>query len=159
MFLTLYVGDILLPGNNLGMIKVTKKQLSSVFKKKDKGEARYALSVEIIKNHPKKLLYISQEVSIKKVLERIRMHYSKSLDTPVEKGLTLSLDQCPKIDNEKETMNNIPYTSAVGNLMYVMLCKRPDIYFGLVGKSLPEQPRTCSLPSCEENHVLPSWYN
>ena len=49
------------------------------------------------------------------------MHYSKPIDTPVEKGLTLSLDQCPKIDKEKEAVSNVPYASAVESLMYAML--------------------------------------
>ena len=72
------------------------------------GEARYVLSVEIVRNHPKKLLAICQEAYIKKVLERFRMHHSKLVDTPVEKALTLNLDQCPKIDQEKEKMKDVP---------------------------------------------------
>ena len=40
--------------------------------------------------------------SFKKVLEHFRTHYSKQVDTPVEKGPTFSLDQYPKIDKEKE---------------------------------------------------------
>ena len=64
------------------------------------------------------------------------MHYSKLVDTPVEKGLTLSIDQCPKTDKEKERMSNVPYASAIGSLMYAMLCTRPDICFavGLVSR-------------------------
>jgi len=56
------------------------------------------------------------------------------MDTPVEKGLTLSFDQCPKTDDENEAMNNAPYVSAVGGLMYAILSIRPDICFtvGLV---------------------------
>ena len=81
MFLTLYVDDILLAGNNLEMIEATKRWLSFVF---EMNEARYVLGVEIIRNHPKKLLGISQEVYSKKVLQRFRMHYSKPVDTPVE---------------------------------------------------------------------------
>ena len=84
MFLALYVDDILLVGNNLEMIEATKKWLSSVFEMNDMGEARYVLGVEIIRNRPKKLLGISQEAYIKKVLERFRMRYSKTLDTPAE---------------------------------------------------------------------------
>ena len=53
------------------------------------------------------------------------MHYSKLVDTPVKKGLTLSLDQCPKTDKEKERMS----ASAVGSLMYAILCTRPEICF------------------------------
>jgi len=43
------------------------------------------------------------------------MLYSKPIDTLVE-GLTLSLDQYLKIDNEKEAMNNVPYDSVVRSL-------------------------------------------
>ena len=39
MFLTLYV-DILLAGNNLGMIKATEQWLSSIIEMKDMGEVR-----------------------------------------------------------------------------------------------------------------------
>ena len=56
-------------GNNLEMIEATKKWLSSVFEMKDMGEAMYVIGVEIIRNHPKKLLGMSQEACIKKVLE------------------------------------------------------------------------------------------
>ena len=59
------------------------------------------------------------------------MHYSKPVDTPVEKGLTLSPDQCPKTDKEKERMNNVLYASAVGSLMYAMFCTRLDICFAV----------------------------
>jgi len=59
IFLTLYVDDILLVGNNLEMIEATKKWLSSVFEMKDMGEAKYVLGMEIIRNHPKKLLGMS----------------------------------------------------------------------------------------------------
>jgi len=34
------------------------------------------------------------------------MHYSKTVNTSVEKGPTLSLDQCPQTNKEKEKMNN-----------------------------------------------------
>jgi len=57
------------------------------------------------------------------------MHYSKAMDTPVENSLTLSIDQYPKTDKEKERMNNVPYASAIGSLMYAMLCTWTDIYF------------------------------
>jgi len=45
------------------------------------------------------------------------MYYSRSEGTPVEKGLTLSLDQWPKTYDEIGTINNVPYASVVGNLM------------------------------------------
>jgi len=64
------------------------------------------------------------------------MHYSKPVDTPDEKGLTLSIDQCLKTDKEKERMSNVLYASSIGSLMDAMLCTRPDICFaiGLVSR-------------------------
>jgi len=73
IFLTLYVDDILLVGNNLEMINATKQWLSSVFEMKDMGEVRYVLGVEIVRNRPKKILGMCQEAYIKRVLKRFRI--------------------------------------------------------------------------------------
>ncbi len=35
--------------------------------------------------------------------------------------------QSPKSDAEKEYMAKVPYASAIGSLMYAMVCTRPDI--------------------------------
>jgi hypothetical protein len=34
---------------------------------------------------------------------------------------------CPKTQEEIEYMSKLPYSSAVGSLMYAMVCERPDI--------------------------------
>eukprot|EP00253_Pinus_taeda_P033986 PITA_33986 len=39
----------------------------------------------------------------------------------------LSAEQCPKTQEEEEDMSHLPYASAVGSLMYAMVCTRPDI--------------------------------
>ena len=136
LILSLYVDDILLAGNDMSSIVATKEWLSSQFEMKDMGEANYVLGVRIVRNREKKLISLSQETYIKKVLERFRMNNCKPIDTPVEKGLSLSVDQCPKNDKEKEQMSNVPYREAIGSLMYAMLCTRPDICFavGLVSR-------------------------
>jgi len=102
----------------------------------DMSEARYVLGVEIFRNRSKKLLGMCQEAYIKRVFERFRMHYSKPVDIPAKKCLALSLDQCPKTDQEEEKMKDVPYASVVGCLMYAMLCTRLDICFavGLVSR-------------------------
>jgi len=44
--------------------------------------------------------------------------------------------QCPKNDLERKQMENIPYASIVGSLMYAQTCTRPDISFtvGMLGR-------------------------
>jgi hypothetical protein len=103
--LSLYVDDILLARNDMDSI-VTTKWLSSTFEMKDMGEANFVLGVKITRDRSKKFLSLSQGTYIKKILERFHMHNSKPIDTPMEKGCTLSLDsvlrmmrkriKCPK---------------------------------------------------------------
>ena len=59
------------------------------------------------------------------------MHNSKPIDTPIEKGHSLSLEDCPKSEKEKREIARVPYTSAIGSLMYAMLCTRLDICFAV----------------------------
>uniref|UniRef100_A0A2N9F6S1 Integrase catalytic domain-containing protein n=1 Tax=Fagus sylvatica TaxID=28930 RepID=A0A2N9F6S1_FAGSY len=118
-------------GNDMDSIVTTKKWLSSTFEMKDMGEANFVLGVKITRDRSKKLLSLSQGTYIKKILERFHMHNSKPIDTPMEKGCTLSLDQCPKNDEEKNQMSKVPYASAIGSLMYAMLCTRPNICFAV----------------------------
>ena len=108
-----------------------KAWLSSVFEMKDMGEAAYILGVKISRNRSKKLLSLSQETYIKKVLERFNMLDCKSIDTPISKSDELCLEMCPKNQTEREAMGKVPYSSAVGSLMYAMMCTRPDICFAI----------------------------
>ena len=57
------------------------------------------------------------------------MNSCKSMDTPIARGETLSLETCPKTEKEKEDMSRVPYSSAVGSLMYAKMCTHPDICY------------------------------
>ena len=57
------------------------------------------------------------------------MKDSSSGDTPVAKGDKFNLTQCPKNNLETEEMQKIPYTFAVGTLMYAQVCTHLDIAF------------------------------
>ena len=69
---------------------------------KDMGEANYVLGVKIIRDRAKRLLDLTQETYIKKMLEHYHMQDSKSMGTPVDKSLSPSRDMCPKTLKEKE---------------------------------------------------------
>jgi hypothetical protein len=101
IILSLYVNDILIAGNSKEMIDTTKKWLSSNFEMKDMGEASYVLGVKIIRDRAKRLLGLTQETYIKKMLERYHMQDSKPMDTHVDKSLSLSCDMCPKTLEER----------------------------------------------------------
>ena len=69
LILSLYVDDILLDGNDLLLIRSTQRWLSSTFEMNDMGQADYVLGVKISRDHSKRLLSLSQETYIKRILE------------------------------------------------------------------------------------------
>ena len=98
---------------------------------KDLGEASFILRIQIIRDRKNKLLALSQASYIDKVLARFLMQDSKKGLLPTRHGIILSKEQCPKTPQEEEDMKRIPYASAVGSLMYAMLCTRPDICYAV----------------------------
>ena len=59
------------------------------------------------------------------------MDKSKKGYLPMSHGIYLSKDMCPKTDVEVHNMQNIPYASAVGLILYAMMCSRPDVSYAL----------------------------
>ena len=133
-FLVLYVDDILLATNDKGLLY--KQFLSNNFDMKDMGEASYVIGIKIHRERSRGILGLSQETYINKVLERFNMKNCSPSVAPILKGERFNLNQCLKNDFELEHMKNIPYTSAVGSLMYAQVCTRPDIAFsvGVLGR-------------------------
>ena len=43
------------------------------------------------------------------------------------KGVKLSETQRPTTSEDREKMKDVPYASAIGSIMYAMLCTRPDV--------------------------------
>ncbi|WJZ97236.1 hypothetical protein VitviT2T_015857 [Vitis vinifera] len=74
---------------------------------------------------------LSKAAYIDKVLVKFAMENSKKGNLPSRHGVHLSKEQCPKTPQDEEKMRRVPYASAVGSLMYAMLCTRPNICFAV----------------------------
>ena len=131
VFLVLYVDDILLIGNDIPELQSVKTWLGKCFSMKDLGEAAYVLGIRIYRDRSRKLLGLSQSTYIDKVLKRFSMQDSKKGFLPMSHGITLSRSQCPSTTEERERMSKIPYASAIGSIMYAMICTRPDVSYAL----------------------------
>ncbi|KAK8931207.1 hypothetical protein KSP39_PZI016896 [Platanthera zijinensis] len=55
------------------------------------------------------------------------MTESKAVSTPLGQQFRLSSQQFPNSEEERQKILRVPYASAVGCLMYAMICTRPDI--------------------------------
>ncbi|KAG8496949.1 hypothetical protein CXB51_008176 [Gossypium anomalum] len=95
---------------------VYKKVSGSTITFLDLGKATYILGVKIYRD---------------KVLRRFNMEESKRGLLPMRHGISLSKEMCPSTPQERERMSKIPYASAIGSIMYAMLCTHPDVSYAL----------------------------
>ena len=126
-FLILYVDDILLIGNDIEFLDSIKGYLNTSFSMKDLGEAAYILGIKIYRDRSRRLIGLSQSTYLDKVLKKFKMDQAKKGFLPVLQGVKLSKTQCPTTAEDRENMKDVPYASAIGSIMYAMLCTRPDV--------------------------------
>ena len=129
IFLLLYVDDMLITAKSIVEINKLKVLLSREFDMKDLGAAKKILGMKIRRDRDAKRLWLSQVGYVKKMLERFSMENAKPVSRPLANHFRLSTSQCPKTVEEIEDMSKVPYASAVGCLMYAIVCIRPDLAY------------------------------
>ncbi|KAL6322011.1 hypothetical protein AAG906_003152 [Vitis piasezkii] len=111
------------------------------------------------------ILGLSQKTYIDKVLSRFGMKdcdanlnrhdlRPNKQDTPIAKGDKFILLQCLNNEINKKEMENIPYASIVGSLMYAQVCMLLDIVYvaGMLGRYL----RVVSWKSVKQSLIATS---
>lgn len=126
VYIALYVDDLFLVGRKLSNIEVVKRGLHEEFKMKDLGEAKFLLGIEI-RRQENGDVFLVQERYARDVISRFNMEGCKSVSTPLDIGCHLDNTQQPVTDAERAEMVDVPYRSAIGSLMYLATCTRPDI--------------------------------
>jgi hypothetical protein len=111
------------------MLEAAKTSLKNSFSMKDLGEAAYILGIKIYSDRSKRLIGLSQDTYIDKVLKRFNMEEVKKGILPISHGIHLSKTRCPLTTDEREHMSRIPYASTIRSIMYAMICTRPYISY------------------------------
>ena len=125
-----YVDDMNLIGNTDELAK-TAEYLKKEFEMKDLGKTRYCLGLQL--EHLDSGILVHQSAYTEKILKRFGMDTAHSLSTPM---VVRSLDTLkdpfrPRQDDESILGPEVPYLSAIGALLYLAQCTRPDIAFAV----------------------------
>ncbi|GJS51629.1 retrotransposon protein, putative, ty1-copia subclass [Tanacetum coccineum] len=126
-FLILYVDDIIIMENHIPSLQSVKDYLGKCFAMKDLGEAAFILRIKIYRDRSKRLIGLGQNAYMDKILKRYRMDNSKRGHIPMQERLDLNKTQGASTPKEVKRMQNVPYASAVGSIMYAVRCTRPDV--------------------------------
>jgi len=119
---------MLIASKNRSSIDKLKVQLSCEFEKKDLGEVRRTLGKKIERDRVKGRASLTQKTYLQKVLQKFLIgDEAKSVSSLLAPHFKLSARMSLKTINDREYMSHVPYASAVGSLMYAMVCIRPDL--------------------------------
>ena len=130
VIIAVYVDDLNIIGTDKEIIETTI-YLKEEFEMKDLGKTKYCIGLQI--EHLQNGIFVHQSIYTKKVLKRFNMDKANPLSTPmVVRSLNVENDPFrPCEDNEEIVGPEIPYLSAIGALMYLANCTRPDIAFAV----------------------------
>ncbi|GKA29330.1 retrotransposon protein, putative, ty1-copia subclass [Tanacetum coccineum] len=106
-----------------------KSYLGRCFAMKDLGEAAYILGIKIYRDRSKWLIGLCQSAYIEKILIRFFMENSKCGSILMQENFKLSKSQGASTPTEVKHMQNVPYASVVGSIMYAVRCTHPDVAF------------------------------
>lgn len=120
VILIVWVDDLIIAANNESVLKNVKRMLTERFKMKDMGRLKHFLGIDFEQSEG--LVKMSQERYVRKILDRFDMQNCKSRETPCE----------PKLDfteNAEKMKEPKRFREAVGSLIYLSTCTRPDLSF------------------------------
>ncbi|GJZ82659.1 putative RNA-directed DNA polymerase [Tanacetum coccineum] len=99
-------------GNNIPTLQSVKNWLRKCFAMKDLGDAAYILGIKIYRDRSKRLIGLSQDTYLDKILKRFKMEKSKKGNLPLRYGIKISKDLYSKTDEELHKMSRVTYASA-----------------------------------------------
>ena len=128
IYLLLYLDDMLIASKNRSSIDKLKVQLSYEFEMNDLREARRVLGMEIERDRVKRRVSLTQKAYSQKMLQKFLIGDEiKSVSSPLALHFKLSAKMSLKTIDDREYMFHVSYASAVGSLMYAIMCTRSDL--------------------------------
>ena len=120
-----YVDDLAITGDTRKYIEWIKTEFEQRFKMKDMGPVKFILGIEIERNRKLRTMKLHQNAYALKKINEFGMEILGKASTPTEIGLNLDSEDSPLLGND-----NL-YRQAVGSLLYLSNCTRPDLSFSV----------------------------
>ena len=120
------------------------KEMEDAFNVKNLGIISFSLGVHF--EWKERGLHMTQTAYIEKIVSKFKLEGCKPLYVPMQKGTKLLSSSSPTTEVEKSKMLNIPYKNAIGSLLYLAICTRPDITYAV-----------CSLARFSQNPGQEHW--
>ena len=125
----MWVDDNYIVAGNINDRNHLMREMERKFHIKTLGRILFSLGIHF--TWDKNGLTMKQTAYIEKIVMKFKMEECKPLSIPMQKGTKPNAKMSPVDDNGKSKMADIPYKSAIGSLLYLAMCTRPDIAYAV----------------------------
>ena len=108
-----------------------KSEIKKHWEITDHGPIKWFLGFEIKCDRKSRTIAINQRAYIEKIVEKFSLTNAKRVSTPMEPNVQFSVDQCPSSTNQLARMKGIPYSEAIGSVLWPVVVSRPDAAYAV----------------------------
>lgn len=131
VIVAVYVDDLLIFSNHNAWKNQLKANLTKNFSMKDLGLAGSCIGMQITRDRKAGTISLDQQKYTEAIIEKFCMNDCNSIDSPVGPNTKLTKEMSANTNDELADMKDVPYQEAVGNILYLAQCTRPDITFAI----------------------------
>jgi hypothetical protein len=126
IYLLVYVDDLLIAAHSLDEINFVKSMVKAAFDTRDLGEATAFLGMSIVRDRAARTIKLAQGAMVVELVDKYGLADAKEKSVPLSPSTQLSSASGELLDTAEYT-----YSALVGSLLYLSVCTRPDIAFGV----------------------------
>lgn len=139
-YIAAYVDDLIIATNDSTYYKALKSHLENEFDIRDLGEPKLTIGLEITRDRLRGTLSISQSSYIRNLLKDYNLFNCSPRKLPMPPKTKLEKE--PRIDGEKQQVNQRNYQKLIGSLLHLSIFSRPDIaYYVNILSQFNQDPR------------------
>jgi hypothetical protein len=138
IWLYIYVDDMIIFSSDKVEMTQFKEEIKKRFKMKELGPIAHYLKIRVVRDRPKRHIYLLQETYAKRILQRLGMGECKPCGMPLPTNHRLGKRQ------EGEAASNEPYPNLVGAVNYACTGTRPDLAYanGVLARYMAKEAHT-----------------
>ena len=108
-----------------------KAQIKRYWDITDHGPIKWFLGFEIRRDRKSRTIAINQCAYIEKMVDKFYLTNAKKVTTPMDPNVYYSIDQSPSTANQLARMKGVPYSEAIGSVLWPVVVSRPDAAYAI----------------------------
>ena len=108
-----------------------KSKVKEFWEMTDHGLIKWFLSFQIERDRESRTISINQHAYIKTVVEKFRLTNTRKVATPIDLNVQFSIQQCPSSLNQAACIGRVPYSKAIGSILWATVVSRPDTAYAV----------------------------